>query len=327
VAELVLSPIHFAPSIAAAILTVFLAYTGHDKGHKLLAYGMSFFAVIGFAGFILGDWTQLLGLSFHSVHAWVGLLTLTTAVATFLLKGRYRWLHCLLGRSAGILALISLAMGLIIILGLVPTPQTSASGVPNQFIASSKLPEVEAKVFMNTTLEPISSQGNNAIIGTQIIDRGSYRLEVTGLVNKTLTLTYDDLLNFPAYSENAYMPCVEGWGFWAKWTGFRVTDLLDEAGVSKDGVYVVFYCADGYSTGLPLSYLRDNHILLAYGLNDVTLPADRGFPLQLVAESKYGYKWAKWIVKIDVVNKEVQGYWESRGYTDSADVGTFPYGP
>jgi DMSO/TMAO reductase YedYZ molybdopterin-dependent catalytic subunit len=324
---LVLSPIHFAPSIAAAILTILLAFTKHDRSHKLLAYGMVFFAAIGFAGFILGDWTQLLGLSFHSIHAWVGLLVLSTSVATFLLNRRYPWLHCQLGRVAGILALISLAMGLVILFGLTPGIQTSASTVPLQYPASSKLPEVEAKEFMNTTLEPISSQGNNAIIGTQIIDRGSYRLVVSGLVNKTLTLTYDDLLNLPAYSENAYMPCVEGWGFWAKWTGFRVTDLLDEAGVSKDGVYVVFYCADGYSTGLPIKYLRDNHILLAYGLNDVTLPPDRGFPLQLVAESKYGYKWAKWIVKIDVVNQEVQGYWESRGYTDSADVGTFPFVP
>lgn len=123
------------------------------------------------------------------------------------------------------------------------------------------------------------------------------------------------------------MPCVEGWGFMAKWTGFRVTDILDEAGVAQGGAYVVFYSSDGYSTGLPLTYLRNNRILLAYGLNDVTLPADRGFPLQLVAESKYGYKWAKWIVRIDVVSEEVKGYWESRGYTDSADVGTYPYGP
>ncbi len=184
---MVLSPIHFAPSIAAAILTILLAFTKHDRSHKPLAYGMAFFAVIGFVGFILGDWTQLLGLSFHSVHAWVGLLTLTTAVATFLLKSRYPSLHCLLGRSAGILALISLAMGLLILFGLTPVIGTSASTVPLQYQASNKLPEVEAKEFMNTTLAPISSQGNNAIIGTQFIDRGAYNLEVTGMVNKTLT--------------------------------------------------------------------------------------------------------------------------------------------
>jgi hypothetical protein len=323
---LVLSPIHFAPSIAAAILTIILAFTKHGAGHKTLAYGMAFFAAIGLAGFILGDWTQLMGLSFHSIHAWIGLLTLTASVAAFLLRRGQAGPHCQIGRAAGILAVISLTMGLVILLGLVPSFLTSATVVPTQFPTSSKLPEVEAPEFMGTSLAPTSSQGNNAIEGTQVIDQNTYTLEVGGLVSKQLTLTYNDLLNLPAYSEVAYMPCVEGWGFNAKWTGFRVTDLLDEAGVANDSGYVVFICKDGYSTGLPLAYLRDNHILLAYGLNDVTLPADRGFPLQLVAESKYGYKWAKWIIRIEVVSQEYIGYWESRGYTDSADVGTFPFG-
>ncbi len=321
---MVLSPIHFAPSIAAAILTIILVFTKRGPAHKTLAYGMALFAGLGLLGFILGDWSELIGLNFHSIHAWVGLLTIFTSLATFLLKNTGH--HCLVGRVAGILALISLTMGLMILFGLVPGAQTSFSEVPLQVPTSSKLPEVETLKFLNTTLTPISSQGNNAILGTQFIDRGTYTLEVGGLVNKTLTRTYIDLLNLPAYSEVSYMPCVEGWGFPAKWTGFRVTDLLDEAGVSQEGAYVVFVCKDGYSTGLPLTYLRDKSILLAYGLNDVTLPADRGFPLQLVAESKYGYKWAKWIIRIEVVSEEYSGYWESRGYTDSADVGTFPYG-
>jgi DMSO/TMAO reductase YedYZ molybdopterin-dependent catalytic subunit len=61
--------------------------------------------------------------------------------------------------------------------------------------------------------------------------------------------------------------------------------------------------------------------MLAYELNDVTLPADRGFPLQLVAEDKYGYKWAKWITGIEVTGEPYKGYWESVGYSNNADVG------
>ena len=323
---MVLSPIHFTPSIAAAILTILLAFIRPDRGHRSLAYGMVFFAAIGFAGFVLGDWTQLLGLSFHSIHAWVGLIAIATSVAAFLLRRGHKELHCQVGKAAGVMALLSLVMGLVILLGLVPSFQTSASEVPIQFPALSWLPEVEAQMFMNTMLTPISSQGNNAIKGTQFIDRGNYTLKVGGLVSESLTLTYDDLLKLPAFAEVSYMPCVEGWGFTAKWTGFRVTDVLDKARVTNESSYVVFYCRDGYSTGLPLTYLREKHILLAYGLNDVTLPADRGFPLQLVAESKYGYKWAKWIIRIEVVKEEYKGYWESRGYTNSADVGTYPYG-
>ena len=114
---------------------------------------------------------------------------------------------------------------------------------------------------------------------------------------------------------------MEGWTFTAQWTGFRVSDLLNLAGLKPDATYVVFYGSDGYSTGLPLNYLKDQQILMAYGINNVTLPPERGFPFQLVAVNKYGYKWAKWITSIDVVNKTVAGYWESRGYSNTANAG------
>ena len=65
---------------------------------------------------------------------------------------------------------------------------------------------------------------------------------------------------------------------------------------------------------------------MAYGINDVTLPPDRGFPLQVVAKGKYGYKWAKWITGIEVADKDVKGYWESNGYSNSANVGQSPFG-
>jgi hypothetical protein len=319
-----LSALHFAPSVAASLLTLYLAYKG-AKGHKFLAYGMAGLAILGLIGFITGDLGQLSSLSFHSGHALIGLISLIASLAVFFTRGKDGKSHCFVGRIAGVFALVSLVMGSMILVGVVPGTPTQAA-IPIQIPTPSSLPEVEATRFMDTTLTPIKQQGNNAIEGTQFIDRGSYRLTVTGLVEKDLTLAYTDLLKLPAYSELVYMPCVEGWGFYAKWTGFRVSDLLDKAAVSG-GDYVVFHCSDGYTTGLPLSYLIDNHTLLAYGLNDVTLPPERGFPLQLVGDGKYGYKWAKWIVEVEVVKGEVRGYWESRGYINSGDVGSFPFGP
>ena len=176
--------------------------------------------------------------------------------------------------------------------------------MPNlQENASSILPEIEAGEYLGKRLVPISEQGNNALSGTQHLDRKTLRLNVTGLVRKDLSFSYEEMLALPAYTELAYMPCVEGWGFDAKWTGFRVTDLLNQSGILPKASYVVFQSIDGYSTGLPLDYLRDHQILLAYGINDITLPAERGFPLQLVAKSRYGYKWAKWITSIEVVDR------------------------
>jgi DMSO/TMAO reductase YedYZ molybdopterin-dependent catalytic subunit len=149
---------------------------------------------------------------------------------------------------------------------------------------------------------------------------------VVGLVENELNLSYQELLMLPAYSEVAYMPCVEGWGFTAKWTGFRLMDLLELAGLKPNAAYVVFHCSDGYATGLTLDYLRADKTLLAYGINDVTLPPERGFPFQLVAVDKYGYKWAKWITTIEIGDKVVEGYWESRGYSNNGDAGEFPFG-
>jgi DMSO/TMAO reductase YedYZ molybdopterin-dependent catalytic subunit len=173
---------------------------------------------------------------------------------------------------------------------------------------------------------PLSQQGNNAISGTQVIDPAVYRLKVTGLVERNLSLSYEELLALPAYSEAAYMPCVEGWGSYAKWTGFRATDLLNRSGLLPSAKYVVFHSIEGYSTGLPLDYLQEEKTLMAYGINDLTIPPERGFPLQLVAKGRYGYKWAKWITEVEVTDEESKGYWESRGYSNSAIVGELPFG-
>lgn len=191
-----------------------------------------------------------------------------------------------------------------------------------QYNASNVLPEVEATEFAGTILTPLSQQLNNAIKGTQYIDKDNYTLRVYGLVYNEINMTYKELLNLPAYSEVSYMPCVEGWGFTAKWTGFHVIDLLNISGLKPDAAYVIFYSSDGYSTGLSLSYITEKNILMAYGINDITLPPERGFPFQVVADQKYGYKWAKWITGIEIVNTEKLGYWESRGYNDTADVRT-----
>lgn len=70
-----------------------------------------------------------------------------------------------------------------------------------------------------------------------------------------------------------------------------------------------------------MTYIIDNNIMIAYKMNGIVLPPERGFPFQLVAESKYGYKWIKWITKVEISdNVNYLGYWESRGFPNSADV-------
>jgi DMSO/TMAO reductase YedYZ molybdopterin-dependent catalytic subunit len=84
---------------------------------------------------------------------------------------------------------------------------------------------------------------------------------------------------------------------------------------------VIFHAYDGYTTSLPIDYFMDNDILIAYQMNGVVLPPERGFPFQLVAESKWGYKWIKWITEVEVSdNIGYMGYWEKRGYSNSGDL-------
>ena len=99
--------------------------------------------------------------------------------------------------------------------------------------------------------------------------------------------------------------------------------IFDDAKVKPGAKIVIFHTADvpeGYSS-LDLSYIRDNNIIIALKLNDITLPPERGFPFQVVAESKFGYKWAKWITRIEISdNTSFRGFWEGYGYNNNADI-------
>ena len=173
--------------------------------------------------------------------------------------------------------------------------------------------ETENLSYQGEQLTPIAQQCNNAIRGTQNIDREDYRLQVDGLVENPRNITYEEIIGLPQTSKVVDLNCVEGWSFTAKWTGVKVAEILEETGAMENATTVIFYSADGYSTSLDKDYLLENDIILAYKLNDVTLPPERGFPLQLVAEDKYGYKWAKWIVRIELSDSPYRGYWKNGG--------------
>ncbi|MBN1298789.1 MAG: molybdopterin-dependent oxidoreductase [Actinobacteria bacterium] len=181
----------------------------------------------------------------------------------------------------------------------------------------------ETTVFEGVKLTPIAQQGNNALKGTQDIDKESYRLVIDGLVEKPLSISYDELAAYKQESWLMDLNCVEGWGFTAKWTGPRLSDILQDAGVKPEAKIAVFYTSEvpdeGY-TSLDLEYIIENEILLALKINDIVLPAERGFPFQVVAKSKYGYKWAKWVTHIELSSDaNYRGYWEKVGYNNNAD--------
>jgi len=194
------------------------------------------------------------------------------------------------------------------------------------FFNSNTQPQVlypaEVRNYQGANLSSIADVRENAIAGIQFINVSTYRLTVTGLVDRNLQLTYDDVINsHQKYMKVVNIHCVEGWQATILWEGILVKDLLQEAGANSSATVVIFYASDGYSTALPIDYIKNNNILLAYKMNNLTIPPERGFPFQLVAESQYGYKWIKWVTKIEVSsNTNYLGFWESRGYPNNATL-------
>jgi DMSO/TMAO reductase YedYZ molybdopterin-dependent catalytic subunit len=152
------------------------------------------------------------------------------------------------------------------------------------------------------------------------IDVQKWTLEVRGMVDTPLELTYQDILSYPSRTQITRLYCMPGFEGVGKWRGVPVREILEEAGYSPDTVHVVFYAPDGFSSSIPLVKALQEDTILAYEMNDVTLPHPHGFPLRLVVPGKVGYKWVKWIVKIELVDFEYEGYWESRGYSNEGDL-------
>ena len=154
------------------------------------------------------------------------------------------------------------------------------------------------------------------------INATTWRLTISGLVGNSTQFTYDEIISFPSKSVTATLKCVEGPSATAKYTGVQLKYVLDLVGVQVGAQEVIFYAADGYSSSLTLEDASADDVILAYEMNGERLPSDQGFPLKLVAPGKAGYKWVKWLERMELVDYDYKGYWESRGWDDDADLGT-----
>jgi len=184
------------------------------------------------------------------------------------------------------------------------------------------LEPVEITEYEGTNLSSIKDFRENSVRGPQYVNIESYQLTISGLVETPQSYTYDDILDgFPSYKKLVTLDCVEGWSVTIRWEGILVRELIASSGVQPEANTIIFHAYDGYTTSFQLEYIMDNDIIMAYKMNDVILPAARGFPFQLVAESKWGYKWIKWITEIELSDDpSYRGYWESRGYSNTGDL-------
>jgi DMSO/TMAO reductase YedYZ molybdopterin-dependent catalytic subunit len=153
------------------------------------------------------------------------------------------------------------------------------------------------------------------------IDLKTYTLEIAGEVEKPVKLSWEHVLNLPKTTSVSDFHCVEGWSVLdCKWEGIQFKQIVELVKPKPEAKFVTFHCADGYTTSLTLDELSGDDVLLAYGLNGQPLEEGTGFPLRLAVPEKYGYKSALWVIKIRFTVQKELGFWEERGFSDTADV-------
>jgi len=132
------------------------------------------------------------------------------------------------------------------------------------------------------------------------IDLKTYRLKVTGKVERPLSLSYGEILNYPSLTETVLLICP---GFFAnngRWTGVSLKSLTQEAQIKKEAQYIDIVGAHEKRVRITLKALDQKRIFLAYRVNGETLPQKHGFPLRLVYEDAYGYDWVKYVDDIAI---------------------------
>ena len=163
------------------------------------------------------------------------------------------------------------------------------------------------------------------------INHLDWTLKIHGLVDRPITLTFDDLLKAPLIERDVTLMCVsnEVGGYYngnARWLGVRIADVLASVGIKPGADAVKSTSFDGWTCGTPLSALTDpaRDAMFAIGMNGQPLPYDHGFPVRMVVPGLYGFVSAtKWITEFEVTRfDEFEAYWTSRGWSAQAPVKT-----
>jgi len=192
----------------------------------------------------------------------------------------------------------------------VAPPEASASEVPGMTLAIT--PNKDFYTVSKNFLDPT-------------VDVANWKLEVTGLVERPLTFTYDEFVRLPSREQFTTLECISnevGGDLMgnALWRGVPLKHVLDLARPRPGVEKVVFRAWDDYSDSFPFDVAMREANLIAYEMNGATLPPDHGFPLRLLVPGIFGMKNVKWITKIELVDHDYKGFWQQRGWSDEAPV-------
>jgi DMSO/TMAO reductase YedYZ molybdopterin-dependent catalytic subunit len=156
--------------------------------------------------------------------------------------------------------------------------------------------------------------------GTPSWDPETWRFEVWGAVDEPLALDWEAFEALPHETQRQDFHCVTGWSrFDCEFTGVPFPAVADAAGVTDDAEHVMFHAMDGYTTNLPLADCLREGVLFVSEFDGDPLDSDHGGPLRVVTPHKYAYKGAKWVCGVEFLTEHERGYWEKRGYSNTAN--------
>ena len=157
-------------------------------------------------------------------------------------------------------------------------------------------------------------------IGIPEYDPETWRFEVYGKVDKPLSFTWEEFRALPSVIRESDFHCVTGWTkFGNRWEGVSFSQIKNLAEIRPNARYATIECLSGYTTSLSIPELLHQDVVFAYRLDDEELPRQHGGPLRLVVPQKYAYKSAKWVIKVKFTKVQELGYWETRGYSNTAN--------
>ena len=152
------------------------------------------------------------------------------------------------------------------------------------------------------------------------VELAAWNLVVDGLVEHPQRWTWEQFQQLPRVQVRCDIHCVTRWSRYDNlWEGVSLREVLKLAAPKPEGRYAILHAEQGFTTNLPLTELTHDDVLLADKHSGQPLTPDHGWPLRLVVPRRYFWKSAKWIRRIEIVDRDQPGFWERNGYHNSAD--------
>ena len=197
-----------------------------------------------------------------------------------------------------------------------PLRRLAVAGYVSTVLTLKRLLGVERQ----NELTPLDEVGTLSFWRVPDVDLASYTLTVGGAVEHPTIVRHEELLKMHSVTRRIRMDCVGGFRNNTDMRGIPFADVMARAKPLSEARRAIFYCADGYFESSTLDDLAAADAILVYEVNNERV-AHLGYPLRLAIPGKYGYKWAKWVQRIEIVTHDRKGYWPQRGLPDRANVG------